>query len=227
MQSRLLIGLVAILLVFTGASAQNAVISAPATRLVIIGASYAGSWKVTELPGYGAVTNKGVGGEQTQQMLARFDRDVTALRPTAVLIWGHINNIHRAGAEFAVAKEQVKSDYRAMVERAQRAGIQVILGTEVTLSEAVGWRNRLAALIGRLRGKQGYNATINQHVRDVNAWMRAYAQEQRIRLLDFEKALDDGDGFRKPEYTQEDGSHIAPAGYAELTRYARAQLGGR
>lgn len=194
------------------------------TRMVITGASYAGSWQAPELPGY-EVINKGVAGEETRQVLARFERDVVALKPAVVLIWGHINNIHRApSGDFAAATERARADYQSMVALARGNGIDVILGTEVTLSEAVGWKDRLAALIGKLRGKQGYNARINEHVRALNTWLRTYARQQRIPLLDFEKVFDDGAGFRKPEYTTEDGSHISKAGYDELTRYARAQL---
>lgn len=193
-------------------------------RLVILGASYAGSWKTPQLPGY-AVVNKGVSGEETNQVLARMERDVIALEPSAVLIWGHINNIHRApSGDYAGAKERAKADYQSMISLARSNGIDVILATEVTLSEAVGWTNRLAAFVGRLRGKRGYSAMINEHVRDVNEWLRAYAAKERIPLWDFEKVFDDGEGFRKLEYTTEDGSHITPAGYAALTKYAQQQL---
>jgi lysophospholipase L1-like esterase len=195
-----------------------------AARLVILGASYAGSWKQPDLPGY-QVVNKGVSGEETNQVLARMDRDVVALKPSAVLLWGHINNIHRApGGDYAGAKARAKADYQAMVARARENGIKVILATEVTLPEAMGIVNQLAAFVGRLRGKTGYSALINGHVREVNAWMRSYAAQERIPVLDFEKVFDDGDGFRKVEYTTDDGSHISAAGYAELTRYARDQL---
>src|SRR5262245_26069588 len=71
--------------------------------LVITGASYASSWKTPPLPGY-TVVNKGKAGEVTKQVLARFDADVLALKPSAVLIWGHINNYHRApGGDLEVA----------------------------------------------------------------------------------------------------------------------------
>jgi lysophospholipase L1-like esterase len=206
-----------------GDSSKVKQVSSTAT-LVLAGASYVGGWKEPALPGF-KVINRGVGGDETHQVLARFDRDVTALKPDAVLIWGHINNVHRAppgGIE--TAKEKAKADYRQMVERAKANGIRVILGTEVTVSEAVGLVNRLVAFINGLRGKQSYNAWVNQHVRDLNAWLRTYAREQGLPLWDFEKVFDDGQGFRKLEYSSEDGTHISPAGYAALTTYAQAQL---
>lgn len=192
--------------------------------LVVAGASYAGGWKQPDLPGY-RVVNRGVSGEETHQVLARFDRDVIAARPAVVLIWGHINNIHRAPPDdIEGAKEKAKADYREMVRRARANGIQVILATEVTLSEAVGLTNRLVAFLNGLRGKRGYSAWVNENVRSVNAWLRTYAHEERLRVLDFEKVFDDGRGFRKLEYSSDDGTHISAAGYAALTSYAQAQL---
>jgi lysophospholipase L1-like esterase len=198
-----------------------------AERLVIIGASYAGSWKAPALPGF-EVINKGVAGEETHQVRARFERDALALKPASVLIWGHINNIHRApGGDYASAIERAKADYVDMISRARNAGVRVVLATEVTLSEAVGWIDRAVAFVGRLRGKQGYNARINEQVRILNDWLRTYARQQGIELLDFEKVFDDGAGFRKREYTTEDGSHISKEGYTALTAYARSHLRAR
>jgi hypothetical protein len=57
--------------------------NAPApSKLVILGASYARSWGTPPLPGY-SVVNRGVDGEQTKDMRARFQRDVVSVRPLA------------------------------------------------------------------------------------------------------------------------------------------------
>jgi lysophospholipase L1-like esterase len=191
--------------------------------LVIIGASYAADWKQPKLGGY-TIVNRGKGGEETFNMLARFDRDVVAAKPDAVLIWGHINNIHRASGKYAAAQERIKSDYREMVAKARAAGIEPILATEVTLSEAVGLKNRLAAFVGKLRGKTGYAARINSPVRAVNDWLREYARTEKIRLLDIEKLMDDGEGYRDTDYTSDDGTHISDEGYTALTAFAQTRL---
>jgi lysophospholipase L1-like esterase len=192
--------------------------------LVITGASYAADWKQPALPGY-TVVNRGKGGEVTDQVLARFESDVVAAKPQAVLIWGFINNLHRAPAGgFPAVQESIKSDYRAMVARARQAGITPILATEVTLSEAIGVRNRVAAFVGKLRSKTGYAAKINAPLREVNDWIRAYARMEKLQLLDIEKLFDDGEGFRKTEYTRDDGTHISEEGYAALTEFAQKTL---
>jgi lysophospholipase L1-like esterase len=195
--------------------------------LVITGASYAAQWEAPQLPGY-TVVNKGKGGDETRQVLARFDADVLALKPSAVLIWGHINNYHRApNGDLEAAKKQAWADTQEMIRRARAQGVTVILATEVTLSEAVGFTNRVVAFINGLRGKTSYAARINEPVRAVNAQIRQYGRDQGLRVLDIEKLFDDGEGFRKVEYSADDGSHISAAGYAALTPYAQKQLGAR
>lgn len=192
--------------------------------LVITGASYAADWKEPKLGSY-QVLNRGAGGEETHQVRARLERDVLSAKPSAVLIWGHINNVHRApqgGIEGA--KTKAIEDYRAMVEQVRGAGAQVYLATEVTLTDSLSWRDRIVNAINKLRGKQSYASWVNQQVREVNAWLRTYAAEQNIKLLDFEKTVDDGDGFRKAEYTSPDGTHISEAGYAALTKYSQSVI---
>jgi lysophospholipase L1-like esterase len=212
------------LVMASGVLMSNDVHAAAAEKMVILGASYAGGWRNPSLAGF-EIVNRGAGGEETSQMRARFERDVVALKPSVVLIWGHINNIHRApGGDGAKAVERAKDDYRAMVAAARAANIRVIFATEVTLSKAIGFGNRLAAFIGDLRGKQGYSAYVNGHVRALNAWLRDYARTEQLKVLDFEKVFDDGEGFRQTDFSADDGTHISAEGYAALTRYADAAL---
>jgi hypothetical protein len=187
--------------------------------LVIIGASYAADWGAPRLPGY-RVRNVGIGGQETKDVLERFDRDVIAARPHAVVIWGHINNIYRAqNGDYVGAQQAAKSDYQAMLDRAKAEGIDVILATEVTLTEAMSWADRGIALVAPLLGKRSYADRINEHVRAVNDWLRAIARDRGLRVLDFESVLDDGSGFRRREFTREDGSHLSEAAYSVLTEH--------
>jgi lysophospholipase L1-like esterase len=199
--------------------------TAPQTlRMVIIGASYAAGWGSPPLPGY-SIVNKGVGGEDSSQVRARFARDVVAQRPDAVLVWGHINDIHRAPADrMDQVKQGIKENYRAMHAEARAAGIRLVLATEVTFSVGDGFLNGIMDGIARLRGRKNYKVMVNDHVKDINSWLREYAREQGLPLLDLERAVDSGNGSRRAEYDQADGSHINEVGYAALTRYATEQL---
>jgi len=200
-------------------------------KLVILGASYAKSWGTPPLPGF-AVVNRGVGGEQTAAMRARFQRDVVSARPDVVLIWGHINNITQSGAatapdRAAAVKASAREDYASMLEQARAAGIEVILATEIPLAEPDGLVDQARALLGRLRGKESYAAKVNAQVRDLNAFVRQQAGREGFRLLDFELVFAPAGGARKSEYATEDRSHVTPAGYRALTDYAVRELSRR
>lgn len=196
----------------------------PPKKLIIIGASYAADWGSPKLAGF-VVTNKGVGGQESSAVLARFERDVIVTPPDTVLIWGHINDIFRAPRDqIDQAKQRARDNYRAMHERAKAAGISVILATEVTMTVGDSWVDEIRGFIGNLRGRENYRVMINNHVKDVNAWLREYAARNRLVLLDFERAVDSGNGSRRENFSTDDGSHISPEGYQALTEYARQQL---
>lgn len=222
--------LVAAFFALTAGAAVNADTAPASNRLVILGASYAGSWGTPPLPGF-VVVNRGVGGEQTGGMRARFQSDVLAAQPKAVLIWGHINNITQTGfgdaAKLAAVKKAAQDDYLWMLQQARAAGIDVILATEIPLAEPTGFVNSAVAFINGLRGKQSYATQVNREVRELNAFVRQLAAREKLVLLDFEKVFAPEGGARKPEYAQEDRSHVTPAGYQALTRYAVAEFGKR
>jgi len=211
-----------------GASVNSTSTQTP-SKLVILGASYAKSWGTPALPGV-SVVNRGVGGEQTGGMRARFARDVVALRPDVVLIWGHVNNITQsniAGAtpdKAEAVKQAAREDYLAMLQQARAAGIDVILATEIPLAEPTGLVNEARAFVGRLLGKQSYAERVNAHVRELNAFVRQLAAREKLRVLDFEKVFAPDGGARKPAFATEDRSHVSPAGYQALTDYVIREL---
>lgn len=208
----------------SGASVQGNVDGTP-RKLVILGASYAGSWGTPPLPGY-EVVNRGVGGDETSGMRTRFQRDVVAANPDAVLIWGHVNNITKrnvAGAtdeQAAAVKNAARADYVAMLQQARAAGIEVILATEVPRSEPAGLVNEVRGWLGQLLGKESYSSKVNVHVRELNAFVRQLAAREKLLLLDFEQVFAPEGGARKSEYATEDQSHITAAGYQALTDYS-------
>jgi lysophospholipase L1-like esterase len=211
----------------SGAQAPQAPMNATAAaskHLVIIGASYAAEWESPQLPGY-TVTNKGIDGQESSDLRARFERDVIALKPDAVMIWGHYNDIVRASADkMAAARQKAQDNYRAMAEQARAAGIAVILVTEITIPIADTWQEKLLAFVGSVRGKQDYRSQKNEQIKAVNVWLREYARTEKFQLLDLEKALDSGNGTRKVEYARADNSHVSPAGYQAISRYVVSQL---
>lgn len=199
--------------------------SASPRSLVILGASYAQGWGTPALPGYERVINRGVGGEETGDMLKRFATDVVAAKPDAVLIWGHVNNISRSSPDtLEAAKNAARAHYAAMLQQARAAGIEVILATEVPWTEPDGFLDIIRGWIGSLRGKQSYAARVSGHVHELNDYLRELASREGYRLLDFEGVFANEKGTRKVEYAADDGSHISEAGYQALTAYAGKEL---
>lgn len=191
--------------------------------IVILGASYAAGWKLSQL-GELTVVNKGVGGQESHEMLARFEKDVLALHPDYVIIWGFINDIFRADPNrLSERLEKTREDLRAMVEMAQSHGIKPILATEVTTQNPRGFLNAVRGFIGRLRGKPSYAQFVSREVMRVNNWLRGYAKEHSIPVLDIERLFAGEDGLRKQAYVTDDGSHITPLAYEVLTKHVRQE----
>lgn len=193
--------------------------SAPAP-IVLLGASYAGGWQLPPVAGR-PVVNKGVAGQQSWEMLERFDRDVVASHPSAVIVWGYINDIFRSSREdVARAQTRARASFEEMIRKARAAGIEPIVATEVPMSQNESWSEWLAWLVGSALGKQSYQDYINARVTELNAWLRDVARREHILLLDLHGAVADARGNRRKGLSNEDGSHISPAGYAALTQYA-------
>lgn len=193
--------------------------------LVVLGASYAGGWDPTlPVAGYRMV-NKGVSGQQSFEMLARFEGDVSGLKPDAVIIWGFINDVFRSDrSQIDQTLRRTRESMLAMVELAKKSGISPILATEVTIRTKDGWLEALESMIGRILGKSSYQDYINGHVIETNRWIKETAIRENIPLLDFEKVLADQSGLRRKEFALPDGSHISIRGYEALTQYAQNQL---
>src|SRR6188474_1604453 len=73
------------------------------------------------------VTNCGVNGERSDQIAERFDRDVLAHHPQAVVIIAGVNDVYQGRAV-----SHVTAQLDAMYARARAAGIPVVAGTIVS-----------------------------------------------------------------------------------------------
>jgi lysophospholipase L1-like esterase len=221
MLNKPLAGILSFLLL--GLVAQGSLVASDSidkTGVVVLGASYAGGWQVEQIGGL-PVVNKGVGGQESHEMLARFADDVTAVSPRYVILWGFINDIFRTDLDRAEERlGRSREDYRQMVALAREAGIQPVLATEITMARPPGLVNTLR---GWLRGKPSYRERVNRHVISMNEWIREFGRSNAIPVLDFEAVFQDGDLWRRPAYATADGSHVTAEGYRALTVYVEAQ----
>ncbi len=83
------------------------------------------------------VLNCGVNRERSAQIAARFDRDVLANHPAAVVIIAGVNDVYEGRDADAVERELT-----AMYDRAARAGLPVIAGSILPYNTATPDANR-------------------------------------------------------------------------------------
>ena len=121
-------------------------------------------WLMRRYPQW-TVLNRGVNGERSDEIAARFDRDVLKASPAAVIIIAGVNDVYQGRPA-----SHVTTQLRAMYDRAATAGIPVIAGTIVPYNTAT----------------DAQNATM----REINAWIAAEAaRDPRIRLADTRAAV--------------------------------------
>lgn len=192
--------------------------------VVLLGASYAEGLKLAQLAGR-ALVNKGVGGEESGGMLDRFQTDVVDVDPEMVILWGFINDIFRSDrAKMADTITKVKNNYMAMVALARENGIVPVLVTEITMSRRPGVKERVMDWVAGVMGKTSYQDFINGHVMEVNRWMKEYAEQNGLKLLDFQALLAEGGVMRVMTNAQADGSHVSERGYALIADYLSKQF---
>ncbi len=94
------------------------------------------------------VLNRGVDGQRTDQIAARFDRDVVAAAPRAVVIIAGVNDIYQGRSV-----EHVTTELRKMYDRTLRGGIKLVAGSIIPFNTATPEQN--------------------ERMRVVNEWIRA------------------------------------------------------
>jgi lysophospholipase L1-like esterase len=147
-------------------------------------------WLMKARPGW-TVLNRGVNGERSDQIRARFDRDVLAAKPDAIVIIAGVNDVYQ-GRSAASVIEQL----RMLYEAGRKAGIRVVAGSIVP-----------------------YNtATTDQNARmhEINTWINdVAAREHGVRFVDTRAAvaaIDNADRLADSP----DGLHPSPSGYRRM-----------
>ncbi len=121
-------------------------------------------WVLARHPDW-RVLNCGVNGERSDQIAARFDRDVIAAQPAAVVIIAGVNDIYQ-GRPASVVTAQL----RAMYDRAAGARIPVVAGSILPYNSATPAQN--------------------DAMHAVNAWIATQAaNDPRVRFVDTRAAV--------------------------------------
>jgi len=191
--------------------ADNAALPPPAAgenRVVFFGSSSTENWGHK----YGSVffpgkpyVNRGISGQTTPQMLVRFQQDVVALHPAAVVILGGTNDV--AGNTGSMTLEMTEDNLRSMVVVAQANGIKVILASQLPVVD-FPWNkgtHPAAALMA------------------LSAWEKEYAAAHALEYVDYYSVLVGPDGQMR-EGLSVDGVHPTAKGYALMAPVVEAAI---
>ena len=147
------------------------------------------------------VLNRGVNGERSDQIAARFARDVIDRSPAAVVIIAGVNDVYQGRTA-----DHVTSELRTMYDRAAHAGIRVVAGTIVPYNTAT--------------------ADQNERMRRINAWIGS-----RYRRTRPSPSSTRAPPLRRPDNADRlaespDGLHPSPRGYRLMAEAIRPVLEG-
>lgn len=102
------------------------------------------------------VRNLGVNGERTDQIRARWARDVAPLAPAAVIIIAGVNDVYQGRPI-----DHVTTELRAMYDLAAEAGIPVVAGSIVPYNTATPEQNaKMRAINDWIRAEAARDANI-------------------------------------------------------------------
>ena len=195
-------------LFFLSVSAFAQTPAAAENRVVFMGDSITDGWKLDKyFPGKPYV-NRGIGGQVTQQMVARFDKDVLAAKPKVVVILGGINDLD---VNHPTALQTIQANYRSMAEMAKASGIKVVLASVLPVSDY----NKTAD--GQIYHRTALFPPAN--ILALNKWLKAYCAANGHVYLDYFSAMADTTGSLRANLAS-DGVHPNDEGYKMMTSLA-------
>lgn len=187
----------------------NAVLAETGERpeVVFMGDSITEGWIQAD-PAFFADNNyvdRGISGQSSSQMVARFQQDVVALNPRAVHIMAGTNDI--GGATGPITEQEFVWNMRAMLDMARANDIKVVLAALPPMS--------------RLLPRPEFD--VRPVVRQLNARLARLAEEYGVKFVDYHTPLALSDGAFDPQLAN-DGVHPTRAGYEVMEPLAQEAL---
>jgi lysophospholipase L1-like esterase len=152
------------------------------------------------------LVNRGVCGDTTGGMLARFQKDVLAAKPEAVLLMGGANDILTSGTDAAA-----RSNMSAMIQQADSAGVIPVVGIQIPFDP-----EHVRADWSELTDFSEANRILSAY----GDWLRKYCGIFHIPTVDFAALFKNAGSGASALYW--DGLHPNAKGHA-----AMAELAGR
>jgi lysophospholipase L1-like esterase len=193
-------------------AAANAALPPPKRgedRVVFIGDSITDGWNLARsFPGKPYV-NRGIGSQVTSQMLVRFEQDVIALHPRAVVILGGVNDV--TGFLQIESVESIVANIEAMADIASAHGVAVVLCSVLPVNN---YGDAARTVVKERKPDE---------LRRINAALRTLAAERHFAFADYAAELADGTGMMRADYTR-DGIHPLREGYARMAPVANRAI---
>ncbi len=152
--------------------------------------------------------DKGISGQQTKHMLARFQKDVVALNPVVVVIMAGTNDLANG-----VTKETIVANISSMAEMAVDAGIRVVLCSVTPNNDSYS--------------KLNDPKTKGAHIIALNGMIQSLATAQGYTYCDYWTSLVEDDGLSlKEAYRLYDNLHPGPDGYDVMEPIIKSIISG-
>jgi len=149
---------------------------------------------------------RGISGQVTAQMLARFQADVVDLKPKVIVILAGTNDI-ALNMQY-IELENIAQNIFSMCEVAKAHKIKVILCSVLPCAQ-YGWRKEIGDPSGKIMA--------------LNDMIKAYAAKNKITYVDFHSAMkDEHNGL--PKNLSGDGCHPTLEGYAIMEPMIKAAI---
>lgn len=178
-------------------------------RVVFLGDSITDLWNLGAYFPNRPFINRGIGSQVTAQMLLRFQQDVVALHPKAVVILGGVNDVQ--GFMQAETPDGIIGNVEAMAAIADANRIKVVLCSILPVNDYT---------------PQAHDVVKERKpelLRQLNARLRSLAEARGYAYADYDAVLRDGHGLMAAPYTR-DGIHPTAAGYARMAPVVDAAI---
>jgi lysophospholipase L1-like esterase len=167
-------------------------------RVVFIGDSITDGWRLNEYFPDRDFINRGISGQVTSQMLARFKADVIDLHPETVVILGGTNDLARGTPLISI-----ENNYQMMSDLARDYRIKVIFASVLPVSDYHKADNAL------------YERSITRppiFINALNDWIEKLCQQRGHIYLDYFNVVRDNRGMLQADLS-DDGLHPNSKGY--------------
>lgn len=115
----------------------------------------------------------GIGGNKIYDLYLRMEKDVLAQHPDVVVIWVGVNDVwHKASFGTGTDYDKFGIFYDAVVKKIQATGAKVVVVTPAAIGEKTDYSN-------------AQDGDLNQY----SAWIRKYAAENQLGLVDLRKTF--------------------------------------